>query len=179
MTLGRLGSVNVIWEDPVGDRLTTYTMKVEASWFVAYHKPKVERPIKPGVWKVKLESKSGELLMETKFLVVPLTHENMEPLPDPKALNARRANTAHPGIDSKEFLRWRDNVAKVGTELEEWLDELVGEFWTAEGYCRTGTPTIAGSRCSWIPDCNSTDWSTFSPDPKSEIGKIKPDGRIR
>lgn len=179
MTLGRLGSVNVIWEDPVGDRLATYTMKVEANWFVAYHKPKVERPIRPGVWKVKLESKSGELLMETKFLVAPLTHENMEPLSHPKALNARKANTAHPGIDSREFLRWNDNVAKEGTALEEWLDELVGEFWTAGGYCRTGNAITAGSPCSWITDCNSTDWSTFSPDPKSEIGKIKPNGRIR
>ena len=179
MSLGRMGTVNVVWEDPVGEKLTTYTMKVEASWSVAFHKPKVERPIKPGVWRVKLESRSGELLMETKFLVVPLTHENMELLPNPQSLNARRANVARPGMDSKEFLTWRSNVAKEGTQLEEWLDELVGEFWTTGEYCRVEDATTVGSQCSWIPDCRSTDWSTFSPDPKSDIGKIQPNGRIR
>ena len=68
-------------------------------------------------------------------------------------------------------------MAKDGAQLEEWLDELVQVFWKMEGSCKTNVDI--GGRCSWISNCSATDWSTFSPDPKTEIGEIKPNGRIR
>ena len=51
---GAPGEINIIWDDPVGERVSTFVMKLEASWFVFFHKPKVERPIRPGVWTVKV-----------------------------------------------------------------------------------------------------------------------------
>lgn len=173
---GKVGEVKILWDDPLGERVATFTMKLETNWFVSYHKPQLERPIRPGVWSVKVVLSDDTLVVETTFLVVPITHEDMIPLPNPQAVNARRANTLRPGIDSREFLKWRSNVAKSGTQLEEWLDELVQKFWKMESLCRTD---VDSGRCSWITDCRSTSWSTFSPDPKTEIGEILPNGRIR
>ena len=175
--MGKLGEVNIIWEDPTGERIATYPMKLEANWFVSFHKPRVEKPIKPGVWSVYVELRDGTPIMETKFLVVPITHENMVHLSDPQSVNARRANSVKPGMDSKEYIKWRNNVSKSGAQLDEWLDELVGEAWKLEGFCRTEIGN--SSHCSWLPDCTSASWSTFSSDPKSEIGEIQPNGRIR
>lgn len=179
LTMGKQVEVVIIWEDPVGDQLARYTMKLEANWFVSYHKPKVEKPIRPGVWLVRLETKTGAKIMETKFLVVPVTHDNTKPLTNPQAANARRANSLHPGVDSKEFLTWRTNVAKAGSELEAWLDELMSGFWKLEGMCRSSDPEEAIRQCSWLPECSETPWSTLSPDPKSEIGEVQENGRIR
>ena len=185
---GSPGEVNIIWDDPVGERVSTFVMKLEASWFVSFHKPKVERPIRPGVWTVKVTlppKDGGTVLMQNQFLVVPITHENRKPLADPQAVNARRTVTIKPSMDPKEFAQWRSNVSKSGAQLEQWLDSLVAKHWTIKGYCRTRTSKEgegvgdSPKQCSWIPDCMSTSWSSFSPDPKSEIGKIQLNGRIR
>ena len=176
LTTGRVGEVNIVWEDPVKEKIATATIKLEAGPSVATHKPRVERPIRPGTWAAKLQLQDGTVILETRFLIVPLTHENMELLPNPPSLNARRANSVRPGMDSKEYVNWRANVVKSGTDLEQWMDELVGEFWHIEGHCRTETTQ---GKCPGVPDCISAYWSTFSPDPKSEIDEVQANGRIR
>ena len=181
LKVGVPGEVNIIWEDPVGEKVSVFVMKIEASWFVSYHKPKLERPIRPGVWTVRVQLQpkdGGVVLMENKFLVVPITHENKEPLANPQSINAKWTTTTQQGIDAKEFAHWRSNVSKSGEQLEEWMDGMVSSHWNIESYCRTSMEG-ALSECSWIPDCAATAWSSFSPDPKSEIGEIQPNGRIR
>lgn len=179
LTPGRQGDVNIIWDDPVGERVANYPIKLESSWYISYHKPKVERPIRPGVWTVHLELPDSTLLMHTKFLVVPITHENKEVLELPQTINARRTYTVKPSMDVKEFGRWKNNVSKSGTQLEQWMDEMVRDYWTIDGYCRMDVGHSGGERCSWIQDCESTTWSSFSPDPKIDIGEIRTNGRIR
>ena len=68
----------------------------------------------------------------------------------------------------------RRNAASAGATLERWLDSLVGGMWTAMDICATGP-----SACPVMQTCNQTAWSSFSPDPKSELGAVKPDGRLR
>lgn len=179
---GNGGDINVLWDDPVGQRVSKFTIKLESGWFVSYHKPKLERPIRPGVWSVRLEMIHGALLMYTKFLVVPLTHDAKGRLGSPQAVNAKRISQSSSSSHNKEELNnWRENVTKTGTELDQWVDYLVDQFWDVSGYCRfDGTPSaVADKSCSWISQCQSTSWSTLSPDMKSEIGLVKSNGRIR
>lgn len=68
----------------------------------------------------------------------------------------------------------RRNAASTGAALEHWLDSLAGSMWTAMDVCATG-PTA----CPVMQACSQTAWSSFSPDPKSELGAVKPDGRLR
>lgn len=179
LTPGLQGNINIIWDDPVGERVANLPMKLESAWHVSYHKPKVERPIRPGVWMVSLELPDGILLRQTKFLVVPITHENKEVLELPQTINAKRMYTVKPSLDVKVFGRWKNNVSKTGMQLEQWMDELVKEFWMIEGYCRMDVGQSGGDKCSWIQNCKTTSWSTFSPDPKTELGEVGTNGRIR
>lgn len=62
----------------------------------------------------------------------------------------------------------------VGQPLEAWVDSSIGTFWVTGGLCATQT-----SSCPAVGPCSKTSWSSLSPDPKSELGLVKSDGRIR
>lgn len=61
-----------------------------------------------------------------------------------------------------------------GHALENWTDSSISSFWSVAGLCMASP-----SSCSPLELCNKTSWSSLSPDPKSELGTIKPDGRLR
>ena len=44
-------SLIITWEDPVGVPISNFTMKMESGWSISFHKPKLERPVRPGLWK--------------------------------------------------------------------------------------------------------------------------------
>lgn len=165
--------VNILWYDPV-DASNSYTIALEVDSLVKYHKPNLDRPIRPGIWTVKVETDgySNRLLMEVNFLVLPLTHKNMRLLENPQEINAIRAGHLGKKMLSK-YSAWKANVTKVGTDLEEWVDSLVTRYWMLDGYCRShakeGVKGAGGSSCGWLSDCVSTAWSTRSPDTKSEL----------
>lgn len=62
----------------------------------------------------------------------------------------------------------------VGQALENWTDSSISNFWAVAGLC-----AVSPSSCSTLELCSKTSWSSLSPDPKSELGTIKPDGRLR
>lgn len=62
----------------------------------------------------------------------------------------------------------------TGKELQDWADAAIGTFWSAANVC-AGSP----SPCAALETCRKTSWSSLSPDPKSELGPVKPDGRLR
>ncbi|KAG9334961.1 hypothetical protein JZ751_006184 [Albula glossodonta] len=66
------------------------------------------------------------------------------------------------------------NAGLTGAELERWVDSLVGEMWSAVDVCATGP-----SACPVMQACTKTMWSSLSPDPKSQLGPPRANGRIR
>lgn len=199
LNTGSLTMMTITWEDPLGVVSSVYGMKLESSWVVSFHKPKLDHPLRPGVWSVKLKLRGGGAhhdteLMSIKFLVVPMTHKNGEPMESPQSVNAAKKDldkTARSNNNPRLIGEWLLNVSKSGANLQEWVDSLVGQYWSVGEYCRLPSPLAlpavvggggenGGSRCaSWVPDCVSKEWSTFSPDPKSEIREIQSNGRIR
>ena len=51
---GRVAHTDIVWEDPVGMMASTHRMKLDAGSTVAHHKPRLSKPLRPGVWKVVL-----------------------------------------------------------------------------------------------------------------------------
>jgi len=184
---GDKGSVTVLWYDPLGAVVSSHSLSLEKDATVAYHDPKPERPLRPGVWSVKLElgEKGNPLLAQDSFLVAPLTHTSGREMTSPEKVNAKQVPTGGKELLHPSFPSWKRNVSKSGTELEVWLDELVSAHWKLRGYCRTSAQERSAdgdSVCGKIPYCVSTEWSTLSPDPKSELprlSEVKSDGRIR
>lgn len=66
------------------------------------------------------------------------------------------------------------NAQLVGQALEAWVDSSVRTFWVTGDLCAKQT-----SSCPALGLCSKTTWSSLSPDPKSELGQVKSDGRIR
>ena len=57
----------------------------------------------------------------------------------------------------------------VKQNLLERIDELTAQFWRAEGLCSLED---IWSQCPNIEQCTYSEWSSMSPDPKSDITMI-------
>ena len=79
-------------------------------------------------------------------------------------------------LDQSEALsKANQNALHTGSPLKSWIDEVVSDMWHVSESC-----TETASPCSSATICSKTRWSSLTPDPKSEIGKINPEtGRIR
>ncbi|XP_066496934.1 xylosyltransferase 1 [Tiliqua scincoides] len=181
-------TVTVIWVDPVNVIAATYDILIESSAEFTYYKPPLNLPLRPGVWTVKILH-HWVPVAETKFLVSPLMFSNRQ------AIRQDEATRLHGGppknsymeqsfqglnpvlnipLDPAQVDQAKRNAVLTGTKLENWVDSLVGGMWSAVDICSTG-PTS----CPVMQACSQTSWSSLSPDPKSELGPVKPDGRLR
>ena len=68
------------------------------------------------------------------------------------------------------------NARKTDGELRAWSDDVISEFWNVETTCSPSGPI---PECPTVRSCGHVSWSSRSPDPKSEIGKVKPNEKIR
>lgn len=68
----------------------------------------------------------------------------------------------------------RRHVELTGPALEAWTDGELSSFWSVAGLCAMGP-----SACPSLELCRLTSWSSLFPDPKSELGPVKADGRLR
>ncbi|XP_031573565.1 xylosyltransferase 1-like [Actinia tenebrosa] len=185
--------VKIMWVDPINVVSGVYEMHVVNNWVVSFHKPAFKKPMRPGKWTLKMiYTQKGEdmVIGETTFLVIPLGFYQGTRAPVERAMET---NHGPPGgiYNTNDFLIEFDreannteaaakeatiNARKSGDELDRWIDKVVGEFWTVEGTC-----LVEGEvpDCLRITPCSEIEWSSRSPDPKSAIGKVKADGRIR
>ncbi|XP_043946423.1 xylosyltransferase 2 isoform X2 [Protopterus annectens] len=179
-------TATVIWIDPIYIIATSYDIIVDSDVEFTHYKPPLNHPLRPGTWTVRLLYR-WELLAETKFLVTPLTYHNKQPLTEDdlwlhagpaqmeymdqnfqglgKILNLPRSDSA-----TEKELR---NSRLVGKPLQDWVDHSISQFWSAADLC------ASSSTCAVLQPCNGTSWSSLSPDPKSELGPVKSDGRLR
>ncbi|XP_075420669.1 xylosyltransferase 1 isoform X2 [Tenrec ecaudatus] len=181
-------TVTVIWVDPVNVIAATYDILIESTAEFTHYKPPLNLPLRPGVWTVKILH-HWVPVAETRFLVAPLTFSNRQPIKPDEALKLHNGpphgaymeqnfQSLNPvlslPLSPAQVEQARRHAASTGAVLEGWLDSLVGSMWTAMDICTTG-PTA----CPAMQACSQTAWSSFSPDPKSELGAVKPDGRLR
>ncbi|XP_067162646.1 xylosyltransferase 1 [Apteryx mantelli] len=181
-------TVTVIWVDPVNIIAATYDILIESSAEFTHYKPPLNLPLRPGVWTIKILHHWVQVA-ETKFLVTPLTFFNRQPIKQEEAMKYHNGPPRNAymeqsfqglnpvlniPISAAQLDQARRNAALVGTKLESWVDSLVGSAWSAVDVCSSGATS-----CPVMQACSQTAWSSLSPDPKSELGPVKPDGRLR
>ncbi|KAE8576814.1 hypothetical protein XENTR_v10004328 [Xenopus tropicalis] len=181
-------TVTVVWIDPTYIIAASYDIIVDMDADFTQYKPPLARPLRPGYWTVRL-LRFWELLAEVRFLVVPLTVRNKEPLRKgdrwlhagpPKGQYMEQNFQALGGILNLPPRVEAEREAKgkselLGKELEAWTDESLRSFWSVGGVCTKD----ASKSCPSLPVCSATRWSSMSPDPKSELGPVTHDGRVR
>ncbi|XP_025094417.1 xylosyltransferase 1-like isoform X3 [Pomacea canaliculata] len=178
--LGKEFTVSMAWVDPANIIAASYDIKIPGSVFTGSHKPALNRPLRPGVWTVKLMYNMA-LVAETQFLIIPLTHYQG------RLILPAQVPRTHGGpigmYSSKDFSELRDilkvpqsreleeeaanNAKKVGKDLELWVDSLLPLFWVMQEAC-----SMEVSNFCALQECTKTSWSSRSPDPKSDIRSI-------
>ncbi|CBY09500.1 unnamed protein product [Oikopleura dioica] len=163
---------------------------------VAADKLALSLPLRPGVWTVSVYVRGTRSMKyiedsKTHFTVSPLGLFAGKPI---GSSDAARSNGGAKVLNNKKkdlklWNRFIDDVptadksshfalslAKnssfVSEQLNSWTDEILSQGWTIASTCTTNS-------LSPLPDCSKSYWSTFYPDPKSELGEVNSNGRLR
>ncbi|KAI7803608.1 xylosyltransferase 1 [Triplophysa rosa] len=181
-------TVTVVWIDPTNVIAATYDILIDSSAEYTHYRPPLNLPLRPGMWTVRVLHHWSPVA-ETRFLITPLTHHKHLPIRQEDALRMHNGPTknsymeqsfhglnpilnipVHLGqVEAAEL-----NAGLTGPELERWVDSLVGEVWSAVDVCAIGL-----SGCPVMQTCREMAWSSLSPDPKSQLGPPRANGRIR
>ncbi|TRY80223.1 hypothetical protein DNTS_024070, partial [Danionella cerebrum] len=181
-------TATIVWIDPAHIVAASYDISVDVEAEFTQYKPPLQRPLRPGVWSVRV-LRLWERVAEVRFLVMPLAFKGREPLrkEDHGWVHAGPPGNLYLEQSFQELARILNlppsdpalqeaqrNTALVGKPLEAWVDQLVGTFWVTGDTC-----ALQPSSCPSTGLCSKTSWSSMSPDPKSELGPVKVNGRIR
>uniref|UniRef100_A0A8C1JY59 Xylosyltransferase 1 n=1 Tax=Cyprinus carpio TaxID=7962 RepID=A0A8C1JY59_CYPCA len=181
-------TMTVVWIDPTNVIAATYDILIDASAEFTHYRPPLNLPLRPGMWTVRVLHLWSPVA-ETRFLITPLTHHKHLPIRQEDALRTHNGPAKNSYMEQSfhglnpilnipvhlgQVEAAEHNAELTGPELERWVDSLVGEVWSAVDVCSTGP-----SGCPVMQTCRETIWSSLSPDPKSQLGSPKTNGRIR
>lgn len=165
-------------------------MKVEKKWVISFHKPTFTKPLRPGTWTVKLIHNEDTVLGQIKFLVVPQAYFGGKAATLENVVSANNGPPA--GLYSSDFViefdreandtqekvkEFSENSSKTGFQLDNWIDKNVLRHWELIDTCALLEERFM--ECGGLSSCYRTDWSSKSPDPKSEVGIVNKDGGLR
>ncbi|XP_077415058.1 xylosyltransferase 2 [Vanacampus margaritifer] len=181
-------TATIVWIDPAQVVAASYDITVDVDAEYTQYKPPLQRPLRPGIWIVRV-LKQWEQVAQVQFLVMPLTLKDKQPLRQDKDAWLHAGPPGNLYLEQSfqqltsilklppqeaAMLEAQRNAQLVGPPLEAWVDRFVANFWVIGDSCATQT-----SSCTALVPCSKTTWSSLSPDPKSELGPVKSDGRIR
>ena len=72
-------TATIVWLDPALVVAASYDITVDVDAEYTQYKPPLQRPLRPGTWTVRV-LKQWERVAEVRFLVMPLTFKDKEPL---------------------------------------------------------------------------------------------------
>ncbi|KAL0992585.1 hypothetical protein UPYG_G00095350 [Umbra pygmaea] len=181
-------TVTIVWVDPTNIIAATYDILVDSGAEFTHYRPPLNLPLRPGVWTLRVLH-HWNLLASTSFVVTPvqyhhqkpITHNNTVKFHSGPARNSYMDQSFHGlnpilnlPIDLGQVEEAELNASLTGEELKSWVDLLLAGVWSAADVCSQGP-----SSCPIMQRCQRTGWSSLSPDPKSELGPPKHNGRIR
>lgn len=171
-------NLTVLWINPAGYLNDVTDILVESSITsptVSVVKSNLKMPLLPGIWTAKLVSR--EIVVgQCNFVIIPKIssyanisihthwwHLNQAIsgkykkeweifLPDPQAVEH---------LEETALI----NAKLVGDEQIVWINKMIRKFFLIKDVCTL-------SKTNEFPDllqCNETSWSSFAPDPKSEL----------
>ncbi|KAJ8283896.1 hypothetical protein COCON_G00027460 [Conger conger] len=181
-------TATIVWIDPAQVVAASYDISVDVEVEFTQYKPPLQRPLRPGAWTVRV-LRLWETVAEARFLITPLAFKARQPLrkDEDSWLHAGPPGNLYMDQGFQQLSpvlkltrgeqaleEAQEKAQLVGRALEDWIDASVGVFWVMGDICST-----EASPCPSLVTCNTTSWSSLSPDPKSELGAVRSNGRIR
>lgn len=190
-------NMTVAWYDPAGAPAYVSHHTFNESAFEDVAKTRLEAPLRPGVWTV-LVFRGGDRAAKMHFLVTPILQEvsRAEDAEVRKMHSGPEKEKQYPKVYSELFQEEvgqevqdlareaEENGRKTSEDLRRWAMSLAQRFYpvldacTVEGSVETleegGGPRAARGAIKGLKWCLRAAWSTYSPDPKSEVGEVNP-----
>lgn len=176
-------NVTMVLIDPLGRIVDVHNITVpQGGDNIVVSKVHLTQAALPGRWEAMLIYQSV-LVAKTSFLVLTDLYVGRTfKLPKPYAYDAYNLSISDiekalyqriiaEDPDAKYMLtgELQSKLSGGPNVMIDWVDALVEDFWKPNAACSLGEDD-----CDLVPACEETDWSTFSPDPKSELPTINP-----
>lgn len=167
-------NLTVLWLNPAGKLTDISDLYVDASTqsaAISFAKSNLKTPLMPGIWTAKLVTKKA-LIAQCNFLIVPKLNAN------------NQSSVSWPELRTKKFdAQWEiflpeeedqrrmeeqaiENARLIDDEQIAWINQMTSKFFVIKDMCAIGE---RGGTFPELPRCRETTWSSFAPDPKSEI----------
>ncbi|XP_048860520.1 xylosyltransferase 1-like isoform X1 [Brienomyrus brachyistius] len=181
-------TVTVVWVDPTNVIAATYDVLIDGAADFTHYKPPLNPPLRPGIWTVRVLHQWAAVA-DTRFLIVPLAYSDRQPIRRDDALRLHNGPAKNSYMEQSfhglnpilnipvhlgQVEAAERNAGLTGPALERWVDGLVAEGWAPMSVCTAGP-----GACPSLQACAKAEWSSLSPDPKSQLRPPRADGRIR
>uniref|UniRef100_A0A1B0CFL8 protein xylosyltransferase n=1 Tax=Lutzomyia longipalpis TaxID=7200 RepID=A0A1B0CFL8_LUTLO len=171
-------NLTVLWIDPTGNIGDISELHIDdtGGTSVNFAKGTLRKPIMPGIWTVKVLLKKTTVAV-CRFLITPLQYSAGEVISTERARKINRGTPNEALHATSEWIshvlpteerlpleeKLQEDSRKTGRELEQWIDNLVGQFFIIREMC--SQHPIPQQH---VDRCEDTAWSSFAPDPKSD-----------
>lgn len=170
-------NITFLWINPSGGVVDVSQIQLDANYIQHFSKLNHKAPLLPGIWTVKVLL--DRVIAQIRFLVTPLEFVSKT------LVSLTQTQMIHNGAKLRDVGEWskygksavqkeqlqelsNSNAQRIGVDLQEWIDQLVSKFYVIKASCST----LNNFKCVGFEVCGNTNWSTFAPDPKSDISSI-------
>lgn len=172
-------NLTVLWINPLGRLVDVTYMQAEDSptvHTIHFSKSNLKSTLLPGIWTTKILHKKG-VIGKCEFMVCPLIRliaqkiETIEELHNTDAYEGITWNTFLPNKQEVQKLSEKaiEHANLIGSELIEWIDEMVNHFFVIKDICTITQMNDNNITIRPFRICSNTNWSSYASDPKSDI----------
>lgn len=178
-------NVTILWINPTGQLVDVTESNIDdSSTEIVTHYAKLDykHTMTPGEWSVKIIYKEN-IIGVCKFLVTPLEIITKEKITEEKSKEVNLGTISNQTIletpwqkyllsqSEKNYLLKNSilNSKLINEELQDWIDTLVKKYYQVKDTCLIQSEKVL---TNFYKNCKDTNWSSFSPDPKSDISLL-------
>lgn len=171
-------NLTVLWINPAGHLSDISDIHIDASSAsptISFAKSNLKPPLLPGIWTAKLVNKHS-MIAQCNFLIIPKIRGDINVSAD------MDWSGAHTNADDRLAKHWniflptaKDvqvmkeqaliNAKLIDDDRIMWISDLITKYFVIKEIC-------VQHRTHALPNlhqCNETTWSSFAPDPKSDL----------
>lgn len=168
-------NLTVLWLNPAGHLNDISDLYVDASTqsaAISFAKSTMKMPLLPGIWTAKLVTKQT-LIAQCNFVIFPklssnnYTADSWTDLARAKKIDSQWEQYL-PDETNQQLMEEQtiENAKLIDDEQIAWINKLTNQFFAIKDVCVVGDAT---RQLEQMARCRDTSWSSFAPDPKSEM----------
>lgn len=167
-------NLTVLWINPSGRLMDVSSMQTEDSptaHTIHFSKTNLKSTLLPGIWTAKVIHKKA-VIGKCEFMVCPsVDTAGQNAIEEPDAYEGNAWNSFVPNKQEVQRLAQQvtENANLVGADLLQWIDDMVKHFFVIKDICTIAMVDSNLTIESFHQICSNTNWSSFAPDPKSDI----------